>query len=436
MFSRTFLSVSYRVSSKSTFILQNVTCHRSLHVACRNLRRDLVIGSRQSLKHRSPVLTATFVRYIGESSTANATLKTENVAAMSTSEGATVQATDASQVDNLIAQIPEPPTPIVQEVIEAVSGEPTLQSLGLGGWSPAGLVQQYLDFLHVSVNLPWWATILITTICVRTLLLPVVIRIQRFSAKMHNVQPQIQYLQNQLSEARKMGDRLEAARLSHELYEFMKQKGVSPIKNAALPLLQAPVFLSFFWALRGMVQAPVESMKEGGLWWFTDLTVPDPYYLLPIITSMTLAATIEMGTDAVRVQSLGIMRYVIRASPYIMFPFIMNFEGAILCYWVSTNMFSLVQVSILRIPKVREFFKIPATINHDPKKLPVSKKNFVEGFKDSWTNLKVARELTARDIYDENMFEKAGKGAVPKTFKYDPTKRHPVTNTILSKKRD
>lgn len=76
-----------------------------------------------------------------------------------------------------------------------------------------------------------------------------------------------------------------------------------------------------------MVQAPVESMKEGGMWWFTDLTVPDPYYLLPIITSLTLAATIEMGTDSVRVQSLGNMRYVLRASPLIMFPFIMNFEG-------------------------------------------------------------------------------------------------------------
>lgn len=46
--------------------------------------------------------------------------------------------------------------------------------------------------------------------------------------------------------------------------------------------------------LRGMSSAPVESMKTGGLFWFTDLTVPDQYYLLPLITSATLAVTIEV----------------------------------------------------------------------------------------------------------------------------------------------
>jgi YidC/Oxa1 family membrane protein insertase len=46
--------------------------------------------------------------------------------------------------------------------------------------------------------------------------------------------------------------------------------------------------------LREMSNLPVASMREGGILWFADLTVPDQFYLLPIITSATLALTIEV----------------------------------------------------------------------------------------------------------------------------------------------
>lgn len=62
-----------------------------------------------------------------------------------------------------------------------------------------------------------------------------------------------------------------------------------------LILLQAPIFISFFFGLRKMANLPVESMREGGLWWFTDLTIADPYCLLPLITSVTLWITMEVS---------------------------------------------------------------------------------------------------------------------------------------------
>lgn len=67
-----------------------------------------------------------------------------------------------------------------------------------------------------------------------------------------------------------------------------------------MPLVQAPIFMSFFMGLRGMANVPVESMKEQGLFWFTDLTLPDQFYLLPIITSLTLLATIEVNEQFVQ----------------------------------------------------------------------------------------------------------------------------------------
>lgn len=55
-----------------------------------------------------------------------------------------------------------------------------------------------------------------------------------------------------------------------------------------------PVFVSFFISLRQMANVPVDSLRDGGMWWFTDLTVPDQYFALPVITSLTLWATIEV----------------------------------------------------------------------------------------------------------------------------------------------
>jgi YidC/Oxa1 family membrane protein insertase len=58
---------------------------------------------------------------------------------------------------------------------------------------------------------------------------------------------------------------------------------------------QMPIFISFFVGLRRMANAPVDSFHTGGMMWFTDLTVCDPYYILPVITSVTLWATVEVS---------------------------------------------------------------------------------------------------------------------------------------------
>lgn len=91
-----------------------------------------------------------------------------------------------------------------------------------------------------------------------------------------------------------------------------------------------------------------------------------------------------MGTDAAKLnsQNMHVMKYVFRALPLVIFPFTLNFPGAILCYWVSTNFISLIQVGILRIPKVRAFFHIDPLVKHDPKSLPVQQKGFKEGLKE------------------------------------------------------
>ncbi|XP_025834574.1 mitochondrial inner membrane protein OXA1L-like [Agrilus planipennis] len=160
-----------------------------------------------------------------------------------------------------------------------------------------------------------------------------------------------------------------------------------------VPLAQMPLFISFFMGLRQMANVPVDSLREGGMLWFTDLTLPDQYYGLPLITSFTLWVTIEVGTDAGKLssQNLQTMKYILRAVPVLILPFTVNFPAAILCYWASSNFISLIQVGILRIPTIRDYFKIEPLVNHKPENLPIKSKGFVGGIKDTWTNLNILK---------------------------------------------
>ncbi|KAK9886749.1 hypothetical protein WA026_018401 [Henosepilachna vigintioctopunctata] len=339
------------------------------------------------------------------------------------------QAVPASAESSNIV-IPEPPpipdVPFV-EIAEQLNalGQPTFASLGLGGWTPAGIVQNCFEYLNVSLGIPWWEAIIIGTVFIRISMFPLVIISQRNASKMNNTLPQLQAIQMKLTEARQSGNNLEAAKYSQEMMLFMKEKGVNPLKNMVVPLAQMPIFLSFFIGLRQMANAPVESLKTGGLWWFTDLTLPDQFYLMPVITSITLWATIELGTDSAKLssQNLQTMKYVLRALPVFILPFTINFPGAILVYWASSNFVSLAQVGFLKIPAVREYFNIEKTIAFNPESLPVKPKGFTEGLKDSWTNMKIVNQLEERRRLDDIHFRRAGKGPITKTYKYDPTKQ-------------
>jgi len=338
--------------------------------------------------------------------------------------------------------IPEPPPipevkePIVETITQVLNsaGEPTFASMGLGGWTPVGIVQNILEYFHIGLDLPWWGTIAIGTVCVRCLLFPLVILAQRNAAKMNNNMPQMQVLQLKMTEARQTGNALDAARYGQEMMQFMKEKELNPIKNMLVPLAQAPIFISFFMGLRQMANAPVASMAHGGLFWFTDLTLQDQYYLLPVITSCTMYLTIELGTDSARLssQNMQTMKYVLRALPFVILPFTVNFPAAILCYWTCSNFISLLQVGFLKIPAVRDFFKIERLVEIKADALPMKKKKFVEGIKDSWTNMKITNELQERQRMDEIRFQRAGKGPLVKTYKFDPTKQKP-SGTVHAK---
>lgn len=68
-------------------------------------------------------------------------------------------------IENVTETLPEPP-PVPDAAVELLNqfnelGEPTFASLGLGGWTPVGMVQQCFEYLHVTLGVPWWEAIAI-----------------------------------------------------------------------------------------------------------------------------------------------------------------------------------------------------------------------------------------------------------------------------------
>ncbi len=66
--------------------------------------------------------------------------------------------------------------------------------------------------------------------------------------------------------------------------------------TCAMCAWQAPLFISFFFALRRMSET-YPSFQSGGMMWFNDLSVVDPTYMLPVCASLTMLASIELGAD-------------------------------------------------------------------------------------------------------------------------------------------
>ncbi|CAH8491185.1 unnamed protein product [Heterobilharzia americana] len=315
--------------------------------------------------------------------------------------------------------LPEPPSPPTNEPVLNILGEPTFSSLGLNSYWPSGWYQSLLEVLHVQLNLPWWGAIAITTVIIRLCLFPIIIQQRRHLAKFTESMPKYNILQERLTQARFSGNYVEAMRTSQEMQTFMRTNNLNPLKTFKYMIFQIPVFLSVFTGIRGLVNLPVVSMQTGGIGWFTDLTLADPYYILPFLSMASLILTFEYsGSESPSSKSNVIIRNTMRTLPFIGFFFVMNMPSALVWYWTISNALSLIQSLILRQSIVKSYFNIPIQAP-----IPVLKKkrDFISGFKESLNNSRLLAELEARERLDAKNWQDAGRKSAPVTFISNPT---------------
>ncbi|KAJ3103749.1 Mitochondrial inner membrane protein oxa1l [Phlyctochytrium bullatum] len=235
-----------------------------------------------------------------------------------------------------------------------------LKALGLCHNTPVGLAQYLLEAVHVTTGLPWWGTIVAATVLIRVALFPIVVKTQRNAAKLQKLKPQLEPFNEQLALARKLGDQQRVQSLIMQMRQIYKDGGTSPF-SVFWGLVQAPVFLSFFFALRGMAELPVPGFMEGGLLFVKDLTVMDPTYIMPIVASLTMLAVMEMSTEAQGGAQHGAqsMKTVFRAMILLFIPVTASLPSAIFMYWVPSNFFTLIQFMAMKNPTVKKALNIP-----------------------------------------------------------------------------
>ena len=120
----------------------------------------------------------------------------------------------------------------------------------------------------------------------------------------------------------------DVAKYGGELSEFMKEKNVNPLSNVFPIAVQLPIFLSMFVGLKGMANLPLESMMHGGLFWFEDLTIADPFYLLPLLTSTSMFLQFKFAAEGASFDSVGpIAKVVLGALPFVLLPFTISFPA-------------------------------------------------------------------------------------------------------------
>lgn len=132
---------------------------------------------------------------------------------------------------------------------------------------------RFLRFLHgVSGN--WGVAIILLTLCIRTLLLPLLIRSMKSMVMMQKLKPELDEIN------RKFGDNTEARGLA--MMELYRKHGMSPFSQVSgcLPLVaQLPIWAALYSSL----QTSVELFHSPFVLWYRDLSAPDPYFVLPLV---------------------------------------------------------------------------------------------------------------------------------------------------------
>ena len=194
---------------------------------------------------------------------------------------------------------------------------------------------------------------------------PLSIITMKHTARMQKAKPELEVLQERIkTDPSVKTDRRKMDAYQRQMGALLAKHDVKPYLIFMFPLAQLPVFMSMFFGLRRAAESfPVET-ATGGMLWFPDLSVADPTYALPLLTSGLFLVMIEVGADGMNAsankEQAKTMKNVMRGMGVLMVPFTYHFPASVFCYWVSANAFSLGQTVLLnKVPGVREALGVP-----------------------------------------------------------------------------
>lgn len=169
--------------------------------------------------------------------------------------------------------------------------------------------------------------IILLTCGIKLLFVPLQYKSYKSMQGMQKIQPKIQAVQAKFKEDRE--------RLNRELMKLYKEHKVNPVGGCLPMLLQMPVFISLF----NILYMTVDLRKAPFMLWITDLSIPDPYYVLPILmgASMVIQQKI-MPTTMDPTQA----KMMLLLPVFLTFLFL-TFPAGLVIYWLTNNVLTITQ---------------------------------------------------------------------------------------------
>ena len=183
-----------------------------------------------------------------------------------------------------------------------------------------------LDFLH-SILGNWGLAIIGVTIVVKALFFKLSAASYRSMANMRRVAPKLKSLKDQHGDDRQ--------KMSQAMMELYKKEKINPLGGCLPILVQMPVFIALYWVILESVQlrhAPF-------MFWITDLSVKDAYFVLPILMGISMFIQMQLNPAPPDPMQAKIMKIM----PIMMTIFFLWFPSGLVLYWLVNNILSISQ---------------------------------------------------------------------------------------------
>lgn len=185
-----------------------------------------------------------------------------------------------------------------------------------------------LDWLHKIIGNWGWAIIVLTLI-VKAVLFPLNQKAYQSMAKMRAVAPKLEALKKKYPNPE---DRMA---LQTGMMQLYRDEKINPLGGCLPMLIQMPIFIGLYW----MIFLSVELRQAAWLGWISDLSRPDPFYILPLLMAATMWFQTKMNpppSDPMQAQMMKIMPLIFS----VMFFF---FPAGLVLYYVVNNLITIAQ---------------------------------------------------------------------------------------------
>jgi len=222
--------------------------------------------------------------------------------------------------------------------LEAMGGE-TIRSINLGySWiGPLVLGFGWLLRALYSIIPNYGVAIIVLTVMVRLVTMPLTNRQMRSMERMRELQPKLKELQAKHADDRQ--------KQSEEMMKLYKNEGVNPLGGCFPMLLQLPVFIGLFYALRSSIelrQAPFAG-------WIDDLSAPETLFTIPGVDLPVRVLPLVMGVSMVAQQKLtpqtsmdpAQARMMMTVMPIMMTVLFYQFPSGLVLYWFVSNLLAI-----------------------------------------------------------------------------------------------